>query len=383
MEPSSKSENLLTSLCHLLLSTQKIRPSSITIEPPPSSFLNESFYLTIDFRTISTSPSSLQIRSSSLQTLSAPLQSSYFSLLKNQYERKYKTTISSPSFTAFYLLFPTFDLYTFLPSSSSPPLKIIYAYIIYSRSPNILNQMIGQDMKQEMENGFQFLYYFEDSVRYKDDEYCGEFNIVKLFPHGKGMFTYCNKSKYCGEFYRGKRHGYGKYVYCNGNVYIGEWKEDARKGEGCLRNISSEMTYYGKWKNGLHCGLGLYYKDEMNFYYGMFNRHYFEGKGFRMALNKDGHAKLDIGEWKEWMLNGKAKNYNCESGEVEYEGDYKNDLAEGAGTFYKNGRKNYQGMFKQGKPHGYGIIFDDKGDGKMVVSKQGKGMVKENDCLVY
>jgi antitoxin component YwqK of YwqJK toxin-antitoxin module len=47
--------------------------------------------------------------------------------------------------------------------------------------------------------------------------------------------------------------------------------------------------------------------------------------------------RLDIGEWKNSALNGKGKNYDIENDYLKYEGDYKNDTADGDGTFYRNG----------------------------------------------
>ena len=301
--------------------------------------------------------------------------------LKGQYEQKYKTEISYENYFPFKLQFPTYDLYTYIPKDNTSELTTVYVMIDYCRLNNIYDNQIRNEIVIERGSNLQTLYYFEDGVRYKGDKYIGEFNLKKLRAHGKGKFLYVNGAKYVGEFKKGKRHGFGKYVYANGNYYVGEWKNDERSGDGFFENRETAFKYVGKWRKGLHCGLGFYHKDSNIFYYGAFNKHLFEGKGFKYEKNDNEHVhRLDIGEWKNSVLNGKGKYYDINNNWVLYEGDYKDDAAEGDGTFYRNGNLHYQGNFKGGRPHGYGIIFEPNGNKKVVYSNE--GAQNNTNCLI-
>ena len=41
--------------------------------------------------------------------------------------------------------------------------------------------------------------------------------------HGRGVYSYPDKSFYDGEWHKGKQHGQGKYVDSSGNAKIGIW----------------------------------------------------------------------------------------------------------------------------------------------------------------
>ena len=307
--------------------------------------------------------------------------------LKPQYNHKYKTEISYEHYFPFKLQFPTYDLYTYIPKTHLTEFTTLYVMIDYCRSTNIFDNQIGREIVIERVSSLQMLYYFEDGVRYNGDKYIGEFNLKKLRAHGKGKFHYVNGAEYYGEFKKGKRNGFGKYIYSNrNNYYIGEWKDDERSGDGYFENNNAQFNYIGKWKKGLHCGLGYYYRDCNMFYYGGFNKHIFEGKGFKYEKDDNAHVyRLDIGEWKDSALNGKGKHYDIENDYLKYEGDYKNDTADGDGTFYRNGNIYYQGKFKDGVPNGYGILYEPNGNTKVVYSAQNNQRNNNNNnnhCLI-
>ena len=71
------------------------------------------------------------------------------------------------------------------------------------------------------------------------DHYVGEMDMVKARYHGRGEFTWCNGSRYVGEWFNGKRQGDGKLFdkpnkkYSNKqSVYIGEFRNNKREGQG-------------------------------------------------------------------------------------------------------------------------------------------------------
>ena len=305
--------------------------------------------------------------------------------LKRQYEQKYKTTISYNDYFPFKLQFPTYDLYTYIPKDHTSEISSLYVMIDYCRSNSAYDNQIGSEIVIERVSDLQMLYYFEDGVRYNGDKYIGEFNLKKLRAHGKGKFHYVNGAEYDGEFKKGKRNGFGKYIYSNrNNYYVGEWKDDERSGDGYFENQDTQFRYIGKWKKGLHCGLGFYYKSDNMFYYGGFDQHKFEGKGVKFERDDNEHIyRLDIGHWKESTLNGKGKYYHLENDCLIYEGDYKNDAAEGDGTYYRNGHIYYQGKFKEGKPNGYGIIYEPNRIARVIYSTQdNQHNHNNNTCLI-
>ncbi|MBQ8289679.1 MAG: hypothetical protein IJY01_02255 [Clostridia bacterium] len=90
---------------------------------------------------------------------------------------------------------------------------------------------------------------------YIGDVYVGEFATGTYIPHGEGVYTEKDGSRYEGEFKHGLRHGYGTYIKVyDGSTYRGFWEGGVRHGYGEL-TYRQESDYYGKknkkgqWKN--------------------------------------------------------------------------------------------------------------------------------------
>ncbi len=60
------------------------------------------------------------------------------------------------------------------------------------------------------------------TLKTKAGTYEGDFFANKM--HGKGIFTYLDKSQYVGTFENGERSGKGELIYSNGNKYVGSFK---------------------------------------------------------------------------------------------------------------------------------------------------------------
>ena len=76
--------------------------------------------------------------------------------------------------------------------------------------------------------------------------------------------VYVDRSKYKGEFLKGKRHGTGIYYYTNGDIYGGSWKDDVFEGYGFYIFASGER-YEGELKHGKKHGKGKYHSSTVVF----------------------------------------------------------------------------------------------------------------------
>jgi len=91
---------------------------------------------------------------------------------------------------------------------------------------------------------------------------------------------------------------------------------------------------------------------------GFFKNDNAEGRG--IIYYENGNKKFE-GDFKNGIPDGKGILY-YENGNIEYEGDYKNNLKDGKGILYdENGIKKYEGHFKQSKFEGKGIEYYENG----------------------
>ena len=93
-------------------------------------------------------------------------------------------------------------------------------------------------------------------------------------------------------------------------------------------------------------------------YEGDYKNNKAEGKGIEYYIN--GNKKY-VGDYKIGVSEGKGIVYYI-NGNKRYEGYFKKNKAEGKGIlYYKNGNKKYEGYFKNGEFEEKGIIFYEKG----------------------
>ena len=90
--------------------------------------------------------------------------------------------------------------------------------------------------------------------------------------------------------------------------------------------------------------------------------------------------------------DGKGKEYNKNTNELIFEGEYKNKKRSGLGKEYKKGKLIFEGEYKEGLRNGNGKTYDEKNgnlifEGKFLngIEWEGKGMVIElrNNSRIY
>eukprot|EP00798_Chlamydomonas_sp_ICE-L_P025301 gene25301-10955_t len=81
------------------------------------------------------------------------------------------------------------------------------------------------------------------------DMYIGNFTGHKMT--GRGVMQYACGDRYDGDWVAAKRCGKGACAYKNRDLYSGEWADDLKHGEGKLVVATTEITYEGKFIQGV------------------------------------------------------------------------------------------------------------------------------------
>ena len=266
------------------------------------------------------------------------------------------------------------------------------------------------------------------------NKYVGEFKDGYF--HGQGTYTWNDGNKYVGEFKQGKRSGPGTYFYVSGDRHIGEYEDDKPNGIGTYfylaDNANKGDKYIGGYKDGRVSGAGAYRWANGDEYVGEFKDGLRNGQGIYSFIDgrrQEGfwvndkftrETKIDVplilsrygldldqvqmepsqsnasalppcprpDASKKTDLERFAKWHNCWGRyRIELEKDYKGDVLEGEwrngllngfGSYaYGNGDK-YVGDYKDGKPMGQGTYTHANGDRYVGESKgvkrSGKGI---------
>ncbi|MFM2395109.1 MAG: hypothetical protein RLZZ546_3092 [Bacteroidota bacterium] len=213
------------------------------------------------------------------------------------------------------------------------------------------------------------------------------------------IVNYSNGDSWQGEVKQGHRHGKGTYMWADGRKMVGT--EINGKWEGTCKffNKEGKIIYDGQYKNGLKDGFGVFHYDDGNGYVGDWQRGKNHGKGVLLEFNIEKNQVLRyVGTWNnglkqgefevfikqlsndndDWLLNSKCTYNNGEilncvqyNGQLTYEGEYKNGLADGYGTaIYSNGDK-WVGNFKDDSRYGEGIYYWK--DGRKFIGKEING----------
>jgi hypothetical protein len=266
------------------------------------------------------------------------------------------------------------------------------------------------------------------------NKYVGEFKDGYF--QGQGTYTWNDGNRYVGEFKQGRRSGQGTYFYISGDRYIGEYEDDKPNGIGTYfylaDNANKGDKFIGGYKDGRVSGAGAYRWANGDEYVGEFKDGFRNGQGiysFTDGRRQEGfwvndkftrETKIDVplilsrygldldqvqmepsqsnasalppcprpDASKKTDLERFAKWHNCWGRyRIELEKDYKGDVLEGEwrngllngfGSYaYGNGDK-YVGDYKDGKPMGQGTYTYANGDryvGEFKgVKRSGKGI---------
>ena len=121
-----------------------------------------------------------------------------------------------------------------------------------------------------------------------------------------------------------------------------------------FRKRSNVSKYDGEWKNGDSNGHGIAYYADGNIYDGEWKDRLKNGNGQLIFPN----GSIIKGNWKDGQMcgkaikfepNGKISKINYQDGEG-YEGELKNGKRHGHGTIYdQKGKIKYYGEWKKGK----------------------------------
>lgn len=80
--------------------------------------------------------------------------------------------------------------------------------------------------------------------------------IRGLKPHGWGVMTYRNGSRYSGQWHDGRMHGNGTITWSDGGEYRGQWRAGKRTGWGSYR-WPDGRRYIGHWNDNRISGEGM------------------------------------------------------------------------------------------------------------------------------
>ena len=216
------------------------------------------------------------------------------------------------------------------------------------------------------------------------DKYVGEFKDDKF--HGKGTYTFANGNKYVGEWKNDKKHGKGTYTFADGRKYIGEWKNGKRYKKGTIiypKDPKDPKDYnylpkcegddFKKWNNcyGIYVwSLPLeqamtdrYIKWKESVEYSLASQgRFWDAYGPGGVENIPPAEISNMPESKEKILSKSLEPLNRIPNEGDkYEGDWKDGMLHGKGTYTWAVGHKYVGGWKNGKMHGKGTFTNASG----------------------
>ena len=159
-------------------------------------------------------------------------------------------------------------------------------------------------------------------------------------PHGKGRMAYKDGMEYEGDWSYGEWHGYGKLSRAVNDYYAGYFAHGSYRGSG-IRVWPDRSEYDGLWENGKRWGKGIF---------------------------TDATQCVHDGNWENDMLVGNGRVTFPDGSK--YEGNFVDGLQQGRCKYKDHhGRQHvgewvsrcrlldgsmYDGLWKDGKPHGFG-----------------------------
>jgi len=153
-------------------------------------------------------------------------------------------------------------------------------------------------------SGYARVWKPSDSI---SEERLFEGTLTEGFAQGKGRARWANNTRFEGEWVQGEALGYGTLWFCDGALAKGRFRKGALDGELCE----------------------IRWNDKVQF---------------------EGEVKMNT------LVKGTLKS----EGEFIYIGEFKKGKFSGRGHLIRPNGNVYEGYFKDGKPHGYGVFFNEQ-----------------------
>ena len=222
-----------------------------------------------------------------------------------------------------------------------------------------------------------------------------------------GTYTFSNGDKYVGEFKYNAFHGKGTYTFADGKKYVGGWKDGNKNGKGTII-FPDGKKYVSEWKNGLELKKStvVYSKDKSkscegddfkkwNNCYGIYvwilplekamtdkRIKYEESVEYQMIQEGslwNAYGPRGFKDFEDYIKRNKRVSNIFESKEKilsksleplifipnegdKYEGDWKDGMLHGKGTYTWAVGHKYVGEWKNGKMHGKGTYTLPNGE---------------------
>ena len=161
-------------------------------------------------------------------------------------------------------------------------------------------------------------------------------------PHGKGVETFPNGTRFHGTFEEGKRCE-GKLHFPKGSIYQGSFKEGRPHGQGELKLPNGDV-YRGNFINGCFSGHGCLETTTGIHYEGCFENGYRQGRG--RAVFKDG-STYD-GEWHQGLRHGQGMVTTAKG--ATYSGMWHHDKRHGEGCMVWPSGYRWKGLWENDAP---------------------------------
>jgi hypothetical protein len=216
--------------------------------------------------------------------------------------------------------------------------------------------------------------HFLGEGQFKGGKYTGEFKDDKY--HGQGSYTHASGETYTGSWKNGKYNGQAVWISANGDKYTGEFKDNKRSGQGVF-TFADGRVFLGEWADDQANGRFIKYSETgLVEYSGIFKDNvlitsqYIDPNSFaRITQNPKVTAKRQL---PDCLGIDASKWNNCfgswsEPNAYEYEGEWKNGLFDGQGTYHHTADDEWKGYtyvgdYKKHNRHGSGTSTFANGD---------------------
>jgi len=164
---------------------------------------------------------------------------------------------------------------------------------------------------------------------------------------------------FSGHLQNGEKTGHGtKYATSGEILYEGNWISDSYHGDGKLFD-NGHLTYDGKFKNGFQQGTGsLFDRNGEVLFNGVFDCYSEDGHDCVIVTN-DGYKTANYqGGFKNNKPHGFGK---MKEDDETYQGEFKEGVKQGQGKLFKNGVLKYEGGFENDELSGFGVFHYGNG----------------------